>query len=83
MSRQSEIHNKMAGKVVQQIVRAILNNGGKTSSVRVLLESVVTGVLLACERIDGSKPSTTDSMLMGLESSVRDRIFEIREGKLK
>lgn len=82
MSRQTDIHNKIAGEIVKSIVRPPIEAGGKTSDVLVLLESVVVGVIMACGKIDGWDVHGRDTMLMTLEDSVRNRLIEmaVKEG---
>lgn len=77
MSTQSDIHNRLAGQIVAQIVKPPLEAGGHVSDVLVLLESVVAGVMMACARVDGWNPAGRDAMLMTLETGVRDRLVEM------
>ena len=80
MSKSSKLHNELARKALYGIVAPIQEAGGSTAEIMVVLESTVAGVLLACERINESTPCQTDSMLMGLEEGVRNRISAIRAG---
>ena len=51
-SKQTGVHNSLAGKIVKSIVQPVIESGGKFSDVLVLLESVNVGVLLALEKLD-------------------------------
>lgn len=77
MSEQSDLHNRLAGTIVAQIVKPPLEAGGQTSDVLVLLESVVAGVMMACAKLNGWSPAGRDAMLMTLESGVRERLVEM------
>lgn len=70
-------HNEISRDLLMRIVKPVIDAGGTTSEVMVILESVVAGVLTACARIDGHNASQRDSMLMGLEDGVRKRLSEI------
>lgn len=78
---QSDLHNRLAGLIVGEIVRPVIESGGATSNVLVLLESVVAGVLIACAELDGLSPAGRDALLMALEAAVRDRLAEIEARK--
>lgn len=80
MSKQTEIHNRIAGGIVKQIVTPPIEAGGETSDVLVVLESVVAGVIMACGKIDGWDARGRDSMLMALEDGVRNRLVEMAVG---
>lgn len=75
--QQADIHNRLAGEIVSRIVTAPVETGGSTRDVMALLESVVTGVLEVCARLDGHNPAQRDAMLMALESGVRERLVEM------
>jgi hypothetical protein len=58
----------------------VIEAGGTTGEVMVILESVVAGVLTACAELDGHNAEQRDSMLMVLESRVRGRLATIPVG---
>ena len=70
---QSELHNRLAGPIINSIVKPPLKSGGDISDVLVLLESVVTGVLMAVV-----KPGRDGPVLDHFTEGVRGRIAEIR-----
>lgn len=67
-------HNEISRDLLTRIVKPVIDAGGSTSEVMVILESVVAGVLTACAKLDGHNASQRDSMLMGLEDGVRGRL---------
>jgi hypothetical protein len=77
MTDQAEIHNKLAGEIVGDIVRPILASGGKMSGALVVLESVVLGVLLMNEKTGGASAET---VLDVIADAVRKRLPEARDG---
>ena len=76
MDDQSEIHNRLAGAIVVSIVKLPLMAGGSPTNVLALLESVVTGVLLALVNLGGD-----EKVLDLLTEGVRKRMAEIRLGR--
>lgn len=77
----TDSHNALAGEIVTRIVKSTIDAGGNTSSVMVLLESVVTGVLMACGHIDKWSPVHRDQMLIALERGASLRMHEIDRRK--
>ena len=73
----SDRHNEISRDLLMRIVKPVIDAGGSTSEVMVLLESVVAGVLTACAKIDGHDAGQRDSMLMALESGVRGRLMQL------
>jgi len=77
MTTMAETHNRLAGKFLKSIVRETLDAGCSTGEIYVVLESVVAGVLMACGEIEGLDARGRDSMLMALETGVRNRLVEM------
>jgi hypothetical protein len=55
VSDQTEVHNRLAGGIVGQLVRGPLESGGDVTNVMVLTESVLVGVALACIKLGGDE----------------------------
>lgn len=70
---QTELHNAIAGRIVASIVRPVMTKGGDFASVMVLLESVITGVILA-----GVKLGSDETVLGEIAERVKERLAEIR-----
>ena len=71
-----DLHNQLAGKVVASIVKPPLDNGGDTKDVLVLLESVVTGVVLAVTKLGGDE-IVIDTFMEGVkERLAKDRLTD-------
>lgn len=70
-----EIHNRLAGELVKQIVKPTLDAGGDMKAVLVLLESIVTGVLTVAVKLGGD-----EKVLDVFQDGVRQRMAEIRLG---
>jgi len=77
-----DLHNELAPKIVAEIVRPTINNGGKTSDVLVLLESVAGGVLATLEIMAGGG-ADRDQVVGGLLEGVRQRWDQILEDRRK
>lgn len=73
----SNRHNELSRDLLMRIVKPVIDNGGTTSELMVILESVVAGVLTACAKIDGTNAAHRDGMLMGLEDGVRNRLEKL------
>ena len=73
----TEVHNRLAPRLVTEVVKPTLEAGGDMASVLVLLESVVTGVLAVAVKLGGD-----EHVLDVFEKSVRKRMAEIRLGDL-
>lgn len=69
----NEIHNKLAGMIVQVMVKPMLENGGDTSDVLVLAESVLAGVALCVIKCGGDEKAL-DVICAG----AKQRLAEIR-----
>jgi hypothetical protein len=70
---QTEIHNRLAGEIVRQIVKPPLDAGGEFTDVLILLESVILGVMLIAVKLGG------DEIVLDLiVDRVRERLAEQR-----
>ncbi|MDE2100565.1 MAG: hypothetical protein KGL39_25200 [Patescibacteria group bacterium] len=70
----SELHNKLAGEILRRIVEPTIESGGDRTSILVLAESVITGVILFCAKKDGvSQKIVADALF----DRVRERLSEI------
>jgi hypothetical protein len=72
-----KIHNRDAAKIVNSIIRPTIKAGGQYSSVLVLLESVIFGVLLFGDKLK-IPPELMDRTAERLFDGVRRRIAEER-----
>lgn len=54
-SEQTKLHNELAGQIVGQIVRPVIESGGSYTEVLVLLESVILGVMLMAVKLGGDE----------------------------
>jgi hypothetical protein len=82
MTDASKRHNEISRDLLMRIVKPVIEAGGTTSEVMVILESVVAGVLTACAEIDARDEAHRDGMLMALESGVRQRLEVIPLGRM-
>ena len=73
MTKQSDLHNQIAGEIVASIVKPVWRSGGGTKDILVLLESVIAGVSLAVIKLGGDEP-VLDLMVEGAKL----RLAEIR-----
>ena len=74
MSDATDLHNKLAGKIVRSIVEPILEQGGQRTAILVLAESVMAGVVYFCAKNDGvSREMVFDALVEG----VRGRLAEM------
>lgn len=73
VNRETELHNRLAGEIVRSIVVPVVEGGGTTSEILVLLESVNVGVLLAVAKLGGDEP-----IVDVLTERVKSRLAEIR-----
>ena len=71
------LHNQLSGEIVKQIIKPMMESGASFSSVLVLLESVITGVLLALSATERWSPAQREIYLRKLVSGVRNRVDEI------
>ena len=78
MAGQVELHNKLAGEIVDTIVRPILESGGTYSDVLVHTETVVVGVALICVKFGGD-----EKMIELMFKNVSQRLAEIRLRDIK
>ena len=74
----NEIHNRDVGGIVKAIIKPTLDAGGDMSSVLVLLESVIVGVLLFAAKVGGDEP-----VLETLMEGVKTRLAEQRDKNAK
>lgn len=75
---QADVHNKLAGAIVAQIVRGPLDAGGEVTDVMVLTESVLVGVALACIRLGGD-----ERVLDLMFDAAKKRLAELRLTNIK
>ncbi len=68
-----ELHNKLSGQIVSDIVRPMILEGMTPTEALVLLESVIAGVFLAIVKLGGDEP-VGDKLMEG----VKLRLAEIR-----
>lgn len=73
MADQSEVHNKLAGRIVREIVEEVVGSGGSWINVMVVTESVLVGVALAGVKLGGD-----EKMLDLMVDRARKRLAEIR-----
>lgn len=69
---QSELHNRIAGEIVASIVRPPIEAGGTMLDVMVVLESVVTGVILAGVRMGGDE-RVLDTLVEGVKARLANQ----------
>jgi hypothetical protein len=69
----TDLHNRLAGKIVGDIVRPVIEAGGETTEIMVLTESVVVGVALACVKLGGD-----EKVLDVMFDAAKKRLAEIR-----
>lgn len=74
---QHEIHNRIAGEIVKQIVKPPLEAGGEFTDVLVVLESVILGVMLMGVKLGGD-----EKVFDVLVERVKGRLAEQRLGGL-
>jgi len=74
VSDATDLHNKLAGKIVRSIVEPILEQGGQRTAILVLAESVMTGVVEFCARNDDVSRTVVAEQLF---DGVRRRLEEI------
>lgn len=82
MSKLSEMHNELAGKIVADIVKPVLAAGGNSSDYLVLLESIVVGVMLTMPPGAAGKDGDT-VRLLALCRAAAHRCADIRADKAK
>lgn len=70
---QAELHNRLAGQIVSQVVGTPIAAGGRVSDVMVLTESVLVGVALACIKLGGD-----EKVLDLLFEQAKQRLAEAR-----
>lgn len=78
MSKQSEIHNRLAGKIVSSIVKPPIEAGGGYTDVLVLLESTIVGVMLVVAKLGGD-----EIVLDTVVANAKKRLAELRLGGIK
>jgi hypothetical protein len=69
----TELHNRLAGDIVKQIVKPTLDAGGQFTDVLVLLESVILGVVLMAVKLGGDEIVLDEVM-----AAVKKRLAEQR-----
>jgi len=77
VSTQADLHNRLAGEIVESIVRPPLEAGGEFTDVLVLLESVILGVVLVTVKLGGDEIVLDEVM-----KHVKERLAERRLGGL-
>ena len=75
--QQRQLHNKLAGEIVKSIVVPPLEQGGTTTDVLILLESVITGVYAACVKLGGDPP-----VWSVMSKAIEERLGEMRLSNL-
>jgi len=73
MTTSHELHNKLSGQIVADIVRPMIVEGMTPTEALVLLESVIAGVFIAIVKLGGDEP-VADKFIEG----VKLRLAEIR-----
>ena len=71
--RQRKLHNEIAGKIVESIVRPPIEAGGSSIDVLIVLESVVAGVLSVVIKVGGDA-----HVLEEFFDGVRQRMAHVR-----
>jgi hypothetical protein len=71
-------HNATVGKIVSDIIDPIMKQGGTTSQIMVLTESVLVGVALACIKLGGD-----ELVLDHMFGRAKERLVEIRLKDIK
>ncbi len=69
----TELHNRLAKQIVEQIVKEPIAAGGTMSDVMLLCESVLVGVVLGCFQL-GSDVKVLDSIV----GRVKERLAQVR-----
>jgi hypothetical protein len=69
----AELHNKVAGPIVESIVRPMIAAGGQGQDILLLLESVIVGTMLV-----SSSPSHDGAMLARLHQRAERRVADAR-----
>ena len=69
----AELHNRLAGQIVSQIVNKPIAAGGTMSDVMALCESVLVGVILGCFQL-GSDVKVLDLIV----NRVKERLAKVR-----
>jgi len=73
-----DLHNEQAPKIVAEIVRPTITEGGTTREVLVLLESVIAGTLATLELMEGGAGSFgRDAVVAALLAGACERWVEI------
>jgi hypothetical protein len=73
----AEVHNHHAPLIVESIIRPVLEAGGDTTDIMVMLETVVSGVLLfAVKDNDGCSDEKVTALLL---ECVKDRMAVFRK----
>jgi hypothetical protein len=72
MTEQSELHNRIAGKIVKDIVGPVLDHDGSTGDILVLTESVVLGVMLVVLSL-GADEKVLDMLVEGVKRRLAEQ----------
>lgn len=67
---QTELHNRLVGEIVKQIVKTPIDAGGKMSDVLVILESVIFGVVMMAFKYDYNE-AVLDALINGVRKRLR------------
>ena len=78
MSKQTELHNQIAGQIVASIVKPPIEAGGDYKDVLIVLESVIMGVMLVTARLGGD-----EIVLDTVVERVKERLAEKRLGDIE
>ena len=76
--QKSDLHNRLAGKIVRDIIVPMTEAGSSTEDMLVLTESVVVGVLLLLVKLGGD-----ETVAERLFSAVKTRMAEARLRDIK
>ena len=78
----SDLHNEQAPKIIAEIVRPTIVEGGTATEVLVLLESVIAGTLATLELMEGGHGSFgRDVVLAALMAGACERWAEIIDAR--
>lgn len=74
MSKMSDVHNEQVGPMLRRMIAPIIANGGDTTDILVLTESLVTGVVEFCAKNDSlARDLVFDKLIDGVRGRL-DRL---------
>lgn len=77
VEEQAELHNALVGPLVASIVKPIMETGGGTTDILLLVESVVTGVILYLTHHHGPDCTCHDTIVDLMAGGIKVRLAEI------